>query len=150
MRCSDDNETLNTEEAQKRWAQTEKYAADLRKASSASPPKMRAKYTSRCFKMLVVSWGPTLSRAGATEYSPSEFSWLLHILETVHCTRADNQVYGVLCHQFQFVLYRLALQGLARQPSFRIWHLPTAHRMTVRVPSSEAEALTHLAVGYLG
>jgi len=45
---------MHSEEAQKRWAQTEKYAADLRKASSASPPKMRAKYTSRCFKILVV------------------------------------------------------------------------------------------------
>ncbi|CAK0738433.1 hypothetical protein CVIRNUC_001042 [Coccomyxa viridis] len=53
VRCSDDDEVLNAEEAQKRWAQAEKYAADLRKASSASPPKMRAKYTSRCFKMLV-------------------------------------------------------------------------------------------------
>ena len=63
VRCSDDDEVLNAEEAQKRWAQAEKYAADLRKASSASPPKMRAKYTSRCFKMLVVSLGfhPTSS-----------------------------------------------------------------------------------------
>ncbi len=49
-----EDDLVHSEEAQKRWAQTEKYAADLRKASSAGPPKMRAKYTSRCFKILVV------------------------------------------------------------------------------------------------
>ena len=56
VRCGNEDEMTDSEEAaQKRWAQTEKYAADLRTASSASPPKMRAKYTNRCFKMLVVS-----------------------------------------------------------------------------------------------
>ena len=54
VRCGNEDDLNESEDAQKRWAQAEKYAADLRKASSASPPKMRAKFTSRCFKMLVV------------------------------------------------------------------------------------------------
>lgn len=54
VRCGDEDDLTDSEEAQKRWAQAENYAADLRKASSASPPKMRAKFTTRCFKMLVV------------------------------------------------------------------------------------------------
>ena len=56
LRCVNEHEMTDSEEAQKRWAQTEKYAADLRKASSTSPPKMRAKCTSRYFKILVVSY----------------------------------------------------------------------------------------------
>lgn len=55
VRCVTEHEMTDSEEAQERWAQTEKYAADLRKASSTSPPKMRAKCTSRYFKILVVS-----------------------------------------------------------------------------------------------
>ena len=88
VRCSDDDEVLNAEEGQKRWAQTEKYAADLRKASSASPPKMRAKYTSRCFKMLVVSLGShSISSTYHGIFSSTRSSCLLHILETIHCKR---------------------------------------------------------------
>ena len=89
MRCSDDDEVLNAEEAQKRWAQTEKYAADLRKASSASPPRMRAKYTSRCFKMLVVSRDPGLSPALALEYSRPECSVCCTFMRQCIGTTAD-------------------------------------------------------------
>ena len=84
VRCSDDDEVLNAEEAQKRWAQTEKYAADLRKASSASPPKMRAKYTSRCFKMLVVSLESHSTSSTCLGIFSPRVSCLLHILETMH------------------------------------------------------------------
>ena len=140
VRCSDDDEVLNAEEAQKRWAQTEKYAADLRKASSASPPKMRAKYTSRCFKMLVVSLGfhPTSSKCRGI-FSTRK-SCLLCILQTMQCIVTDNKSHLLLCQHKHIcdMLCRLALQGLARQPSFRIWHLPMAHRMTVRLHSSQA------------
>ncbi len=54
VRCGNEEDMEDSEEAQKRWDQAEKYAADLRKASSTTP-KMRAKFTNRCFKMLVVS-----------------------------------------------------------------------------------------------
>ena len=55
VRCGNEEDMEDSEEAQKRWNQAEKYAADLRKASSTTTPKMRAKFTNRCFKMLVVS-----------------------------------------------------------------------------------------------
>ena len=42
------------DEVQKRWDQAELYAADLRRASTPSPPKMRANYSTRYFKILVV------------------------------------------------------------------------------------------------
>ncbi|CAL5223918.1 g6516 [Coccomyxa viridis] len=53
VRCGNEEDMEDSEEAQKRWDQAEKYAADLRKASSTTTPKMRAKFTNRCFKMLV-------------------------------------------------------------------------------------------------
>ena len=138
VRCSDDDEVLNAEEAQKRWAQTEKYAADLRKASSASPPKMRAKYTSRCFKMLVVSLESHSTSSTCHGIFSTRSSCLLHILRQRLALSLTINHTPCACQNICDMLCRLARQGLARQPSFRIWHLPMAHRMTVRLPCSQA------------
>ena len=80
VRCGNEEDLEHSDEAQKRWAQAEKYAADLRKASSASPPKMRAKFTSRCFKMLVVSpsfrlCSVTSTQVGFPDEGNSELCW---------------------------------------------------------------------------
>ena len=52
------------DEAHKRWNQAELYAADLRRASTPSPPKMRANYSTRYFKILVVRLKEHLWDAG--------------------------------------------------------------------------------------
>ncbi len=72
VRCVNEHEMTDSEEAQERWAQTEKYAADLKRASSTSPPKMRSKSTSRYFKILVVrTWLSVSCRSMSCKLKPA-------------------------------------------------------------------------------
>ena len=49
------DDSSSDEAALRRWKQAQLYEADLRKASAASSPKMRNRFSTRCLKVLVVS-----------------------------------------------------------------------------------------------
>lgn len=115
-------EEEDDDEVRERWNQAELYAADLRRASTPSPPKMRASYSTRYFKILVVR-----PREAPVMLAPKPVAQCALQLSPVS-TRASSHCYtsciGHCC--------RLAPQQAARPPSSRTWPPLTGTRTPQR------------------